>query len=443
MKKMFLRGISLILCLILLAVPVFAEGGSATLSSASGAPGDTVTMTVTLKDMPAGDAMGFVVSGLTPSGGSWSKNALLSNIDSTTGVWANDAATDLNGEILKLNFTVPAETTTVSVRVKVLSGEEVVYDKTVSNTITVLIPATGLTLNVINSTLTLGSTETLSLQAILTPDNSTDSVSWSTSDASVATVSGGTVTAVKPGTATITATAGSISATCNVTVTCAHANLTEVAAKAATCTATGNHLHYTCKKCGKQYKKSIPIIITENSGTFNIKKPVVKSVKGDTATITLGSKTKVDGYQIYKYNGEKWVKVKNTQKDTVTLDGLKSGRTYKFRVRAYKLSGKAISAVSHFEKFEVATSPDSTFIRAIGRPSDTSAIVSWAEADGANGYIVYAATSKKGKYEKVAEVKGQETKCTVSGLKKNKQYFFKVQAIRTSQNNTAYSEMSK
>lgn len=200
---------------------------------------------------------------------------------------------------------------------------------------------------------------------------------------------------------------------------------------------------YTCKKCGKQYKKSIPIIITENSGTFNIKKPVVKSVKGDTATITLGSKTKVDGYQIYKYNGEKWVKVKNTQKDTITLDGLKSGRTYKFRVRAYKLSGKAISAVSHFEKFEVATSPDSTFIRAIGRPSDTSAIVSWAEADGANGYIVYAATSKKGKYEKIAEVKGTDTSCTVSGLKKNKQYFFKVQAVRTSQNNTAYSEMSK
>lgn len=200
---------------------------------------------------------------------------------------------------------------------------------------------------------------------------------------------------------------------------------------------------YTCKKCGKQYEKSIPIVITENSGTFKIKDPVVKSVKGDKATITLGSKTKVDGYQIYKYNGEKWVKVKTTQKDTVTLEGLKSGKTYKFRVRAYKLSGKAISAVSHFQKFEVATSPGSTYVRAIGRPSDTSAIVSWAEADGANGYIVYAATSKKGKYEKVAEVKGNETSCTVSDLKKNKQYFFKVQAVRTSQDNTAYSEISK
>lgn len=200
---------------------------------------------------------------------------------------------------------------------------------------------------------------------------------------------------------------------------------------------------YTCKKCGKQYEKSIPIVITENGGTFKIKKPVVKSVKNGKATITLDSKKKVDGYQIYKYNGEKWTKIKDTKKNTVTIDGLKDKKTYKFKVRGYQLSDGEICAVSHFEAFEIATSPDSTYVKAIGRPSDTSFIVSWAEADGANGYIVYAATSKKGKYEKVAEVKGTETKCTVSGLKKNKQYYFKVQAARTSTHNTAYSEMSK
>lgn len=200
---------------------------------------------------------------------------------------------------------------------------------------------------------------------------------------------------------------------------------------------------YTCKKCGKQYEKSIPIVITENSGTFKIKAPVVKSVKGEKAVVTFDSKTKVDGYQVYKYKGDKWVKVTSTEKDTLTLTGLKKGKTYKFKVRGYKLSDKTICAVSYFQNFEIATSPDSTYIRAVGQPSDTSAIISWAEADGANGYIIYAATSKKGKYEKVAEVNGTATKCTVSGLKKNKQYFFKVQAIRTSANNIAYSEMSK
>ena len=49
--------------------------------------------------------------------------------------------------------------------------------------------------------------------------NVSDNIVWTTSDASVATVENGVVSAVSVGTATITATAGSVSATCVVTVT--------------------------------------------------------------------------------------------------------------------------------------------------------------------------------------------------------------------------------
>ena len=79
------------------------------------------------------------------------------------------------------------------------------------------IAVTGISLNKSSTTLEVGSSETLTA-TVLPADASDKTVIWSSSDPSVATVSGGTVTAIKAGTTTITATAGSKSVTCTVTV---------------------------------------------------------------------------------------------------------------------------------------------------------------------------------------------------------------------------------
>ena len=60
---------------------------------------------------------------------------------------------------------------------------------------------------------------TIMLVATVEPADTSDEMVWTSSDEKVATVSKGIVTSVKPGTATITVTAGSVSAECVVTVT--------------------------------------------------------------------------------------------------------------------------------------------------------------------------------------------------------------------------------
>lgn len=86
----------------------------------------------------------------------------------------------------------------ISVKAKTVAVEKVTLDKT-------------------SAELTVGDTATL--KASVTPDNATDkTVTWTSSDDSVASVKDGVVTAVKAGTATITAKSGDKTATCTVTV---------------------------------------------------------------------------------------------------------------------------------------------------------------------------------------------------------------------------------
>lgn len=86
---------------------------------------------------------------------------------------------------------------------------------------TTTVAVTGIALDKTTATLTLidGQTVTETLTATVTLDNATDkTVTWKSSDETVATVSNGIVTALKAGTTTITATAGEQSATCEITV---------------------------------------------------------------------------------------------------------------------------------------------------------------------------------------------------------------------------------
>lgn len=78
------------------------------------------------------------------------------------------------------------------------------------------IPATGITLS--STTLSFTDSASQTLTATLEPSNTTDKVVWSSNNGTVATVTNGVIKPISNGSATITATAGSVSATCEVIV---------------------------------------------------------------------------------------------------------------------------------------------------------------------------------------------------------------------------------
>ena len=116
-------------------------------------------------------------------------------------------------------------------------------------------PATGISLNKTATTIYTGANETLI--ATVEPNDTTDTVTWTSSNTAVATVdTNGKVTAVATGTATITATAGSQSASCVVTVEnapCTHTNKTNVDAKTSTCKEQGWKAYSKCNDCGQLF----------------------------------------------------------------------------------------------------------------------------------------------------------------------------------------------
>lgn len=105
---------------------------------------------------------------------------------------------------------------TITVQVKGNSAISASCEVTVTKKV---IAITGVTLD--KTTATVEEGKTVTLNATVAPADTTEdkTVTWKSSDETVATVKDGVVTAVKAGTANITATAGGKTATCAVTVT--------------------------------------------------------------------------------------------------------------------------------------------------------------------------------------------------------------------------------
>ena len=205
-------------------------------------------------------------------------------------------------------------------------------------------------INLNSGSATIEAGTTKSLTATILPTNSTNkTIIWSTSDASIATVSGGTVTGKKAGTVTITAkTTNGLTANAQIKVVSGHTFGTWTTTKNATCTQVGTKSR-KCTVCGK----------TE---TQTIAKTGHKSVtdKAIPATCTTDGKTEgshcsvcgavIKAQEIIKATGHKFGNWTTTKPATCTESGT--------QIRKCETCGatesKSLSAKGHTEVVDKA-----------------------------------------------------------------------------------------
>ena len=178
---------------------------------------------------------------------------------------------------------------------------------------------------------------------------------------------------------------------------------------------------------------------------------VPKSVKAKSATynkikISWKKVTNASGYEIYQYNSKtkKYIKIGSTTKISYTKKGLKTGTVYKFKVRAYR-KGTGQTVRGKFSKV-VSAKPILSKVTGFkkGKITKRAISMSWKKVNGANGYRVFRAASKKGKYKVIKTItKGKIVKFTDKKVKSRKNYYYKIRAYREVGKKKIYGGYSK
>lgn len=173
--------------------------------------------------------------------------------------------------------------------------------------------------------------------------------------------------------------------------------------------------------------------------TFRIVPKQVTGLKCDkvtTTAVTL-SWAKVAGAKYYKVeqsaDGKKWTTAATVTTNTATVNSLKAGTKYQFRVTALDATKKYAGKMSAVLK--TATLTVAPAIKLTSTKSNT-ATVSWSKVAGAGKYYVYLSTDGK-KWTARYTVSG--TSYTMTKLTGGKKIYVKVQAVNAYNRSSAYS----
>ena len=181
-----------------------------------------------------------------------------------------------------------------------------------------------------------------------------------------------------------------------------------------------------------KYAEPIPAkpALTAKSAGYNSVRLSWTSVPGRT------------GYALYRATSKSgtYKKIKTLTGTSYTTTGLTTGKTYYYKMRAYRKVGST-NVYGNYSSYKYAKPVPSkpSSVKAV-RASSRSIKVTWSAVSGATKYQVYRATSKTGKYSLVATTPGRSF--TNAGLTTGKVYYYKVRAYHLEGGTKVYGSFS-
>ena len=206
-----------------------------------------------------------------------------------------------------------------------------------------------------------------------------------------------------------------------------------------TYTAQGYTLH-KCSVCGTSYKDTYTAKLT----LAKVTGVRLGGRAADALRVNWNKDANASGYIVEMYQGNKWVRVaKITSNVTTTYraSGLKASTVYKFRVRAYKMEGKAVAYGAYSTELAARTNPSvMTGVKLSGRAADALRI-NWTKNTSADGYIVEMYQGNK--WVRVGKITNNSTTTfRKAGLKASSVYKFRVRAYKMSGKTALYGNYS-
>ena len=152
------------------------------------------------------------------------------------------------------------------------------------------------------------------------------------------------------------------------------------------------------------------------------------TASNNSITVTWKKVFGANGYQVYrKIDADKWIFVKTTKGTSYKDTKVKAGYKYTYIVKAYRtVNGK--KTYSSYNKKGLSGKLNTTVSL---KTKNNTVSVNWKKTNGASGYYIYRATSKRGKYSKIKTItSGKTLKYTDKKVKKGKTYYYKVVPFR-------------